>query len=71
MRPLVRRFGLRADEHDLALKSAVAQAGRDGVSRGTPADDYGFRGDYLFLVSSRRRSRDHTRYPPRTAIAKA
>jgi hypothetical protein len=60
VRPLVGRFGLRAGEYDLALKSRIAQARRDGVPRGTAADDYRFRDDYLFLVSSRRRSRDHT-----------
>ena len=71
MRSFIRRFGLRANENDLALKSRIAQAGCDGVPRGTPADDYRFSDDYLFLVSSRRRSRDHTTYPPKTAIAKA
>lgn len=71
MRPFVWRFGLCADERDLALESCVAKAGSDGIPRGTPADDYRFRDCYPFLVSSRRRSRDHTRYPPSTAIAKA
>jgi hypothetical protein len=64
-------LGLRADEDDLALKSSIAKPRRDGVARGTPADDYRFRDDYLFLVSSRRRSRDQAIYPPSAAIAKA
>jgi hypothetical protein len=39
VRPFIRSFWFRADENDLALKARIAQACRDGVPRGTSADD--------------------------------
>jgi len=55
VRPLVGESGLGAYKLDFALKARVAQAGCDGVPRGTAADDQRFR------VNSRTRSRDHAR----------
>ncbi len=65
MRPFVWELGLCAHEQDFALEAGVAQAGPHGVACRTAADDYCFRD------SSRIRSKDQPRYPPRTAIATA
>jgi len=65
VRSLVRGFRFGAGEQNLALKARVTQARCGGIPRGTTADDYCFR------CSSRRRSSDQARYPPRTAIANA
>jgi len=65
VRSLVRSFRFGAGEQDLALKASVTEARCRRVSRGPTADDY------CFLDSSRTRSNDQARYPPRTAMANA
>src|SRR2546428_4947620 len=63
--PLIGHLGLAADDDNLALKAGITQARGHCISGGSAADDYCFRD------SSRRRRSDQTRYPPRTATAKA
>ena len=65
VRSLIGELGLGADKQDLASKAGVPKPCSDRVPGGAAANDYRFR------ESSRTRSNDQPRYPPRTAIANA
>jgi len=62
---LIWKLWLSSYEHDLTGETGVPQASGDGVPSGAAAHDQ------RFCESSRTRSSDHTRYPPRTAVANA